>query len=322
MKAIVCQEYGPYDVLQLQEVEKPVPKDNEILIKIHATAVNSADWRLRKADPFIVRFFFGFTKPKRAILGGVLAGEVEAVGKAVTRFKQGDQIYGSTGMSLGSYAEYKCLREDAPIALKPQNLSYEEAAAIPFGGMTAIHFLRKAKIESGQKVLIYGASGAVGTAAVQLAKYYGAEVTGVCSTSNLEMVKSLGADKVIDYTKNDFTKSGEKYDVIFDTVGKISFFETKSKLTKHGYFLLGSAGVSHTLLGVGTSLVGSKKAIAGVAQEKSEDLVFLKELIEAGKYTSVIDRTYPLDQVPEAHRYAEKGHKKGNVAISIEHEKS
>ncbi len=319
MKAIICQKYGSPDVLQLQEIEKPVPKDNEILVKIYATAVNSADWRLRKPDPIAVRLFFGFTKPKIAILGGVLAGEVEAVGKAVTRFKQGDQIYGATGMSLGCYAEYKCLPEDAPIALKPQNMSFEAAAAIPFGGMTALHFLRKANIQRGQKVLIYGASGAVGTAAVQLAKYYGAEVTGVCSNSNVEMVKSLGADMVIDYTKNDFTKTSEKYDVIFDTVGKTSFFRTKSLLNKNGFFLLCSAGVAHSLLGAGTSLLGTTKAILGVAQEKSEDLVFLKELIEAGNYTSVIDQTYPLAQVPEAHRYAEKGHKKGNVVITVEH---
>jgi NADPH:quinone reductase-like Zn-dependent oxidoreductase len=321
MKAIVCTKYGSPEVLQLQEVEKPIPMDNEILIKVHATAVNSADWRLRKADPAAVRLFFGFTKPRRAILGGVFSGEIEAVGKDVTRFQVGDQVFGSTGMSLGAYAEYKCLPEDGVMAIKPENMTYEEAASIPFGGMTALHFLRKAKIKPGQKVLVYGASGAVGTAAIQLAKYYGAEVIGVCSTKNLEMVKSLGADQVIDYMKEDFTKYGEMYDIIFDTVGKISISNSQRSLKRKGMLILCAFGPAQGMQGFWTTLSSSKKVIFGVASEKTEYITFLKKLIEAGKMRSVIDRSYPLDHISEAHRYVEKGHKKGNVVITFENPK-
>lgn len=315
MKAIVYTQYGPPEVLQLKEVEKPVPKDNEILIKIKATAVNSGDLRLRKADPFAVRFFFGLTKPKKNILGGVLSGEVEATGNAVKLFKVGDQVFGTTGMSFGAYAEYKCLPESAVLAIKPNNMTYEEATVIPFGGTTALFFIKKANIQSGQKVLINGASGAVGTAAIQLAKYFGAHVTGVCSTANIELVKSLGADAVVDYTKEDFTKNGKMYDVIFDTVDKISFSNSLRTLNKKGILILGASGLSGMLQGLWTSMTSSKKVITGMISEKVEDINFLKGLIEQGKMKAVIDRTYPLAQMAEAHAYVEKGHKKGNVAI-------
>jgi len=317
MKAIVCTKYGPPEVLLLKEVEKPGPKDNEILIRIFNTAVNSADWRLRKADPGAVRLFFGFAKPKKPILGGVFSGEIEAVGKNVTRFKTGDQVFGSTGMRFGAYAEYTCLPEDGVFAIKPYNCSHKASATIPFGGTTALYFLKKASIKPGQKVLIYGASGAIGTAAVQLARYFGAEVTGVCSTSNLEMVKSLGATKVIDYTKEDFTTNGETYDVIFETVNKLSFSKSIMSLKKYGVLILGAAGISKMLQGLWHSITSSSKVLSGVMSESAEDIIFLKELIEQGHYKPVVDKTYCLEQMVEAHRYAEQGHKKGNVAIIV-----
>jgi NADPH:quinone reductase-like Zn-dependent oxidoreductase len=300
-----------------REVDKPVPNNNEILIRIHATAVSSGDIRLRKADPFAVRFFFGLMKPNKPILGFSLAGEIEAIGKDVKLFKKGDPVFGTTGIKrIGTYAEYKCLPEKSVLAIKPKNLTYEEAAAIPFGGTTALYFLRKGNIRSGQKVLIYGASGAVGTAAVQLAKYFGTEVTGVCSTTNLELVKTLGADKIIDYTVADFTKNGETYDVIFDTVGKSSFSGCIRSLTKKGFLILASAGMSQMFKGLWTSITSNKKVISGIISENAEDILFLKELIEEGMFKPVIDRSYPLEQIAEAHRYVEKGHKKGNVVIS------
>ncbi len=318
MKAIVYEQYGSPEVHQLKEVETPSPKDNEVLVRVYATAVNSGDVRLRKADPFAVRFMFGLIRPKKTILGVVLAGEIEAVGKYVKLFKEGDPIYGTTGMSLGAYAEYKCLPEKGVLAIKPVNLTYKEAAAIPFGGTTALHFLRKAKIKSGQKVLIYGASGAVGTAAVQLAKYFDAEVTGVCSTPNVAMVKSLGAGKVIDYKKEDFSKSGEVYDIIFDTVGKSPFAGCVKSLKKNGCYLrVVHMSLSPVLRGLWVSMTSSKKVIGGGINETAEDLIFLKSVIEAGQLKPVIDRSYPLEEIAEAHSYVEKGHKKGNVVITV-----
>jgi NADPH:quinone reductase-like Zn-dependent oxidoreductase len=318
MKAVVYEKYGPPEVLQLKEVEMPVPKDNEVLIKVHATAVNSGDVRMRKADPFAVRFMLGLIRPGKNVLGIVLAGEIESVGKNVTLFKKGDQVYGTSVKNFGAYAEYKCLPEEGVLAIKPASLTYKEAAAIPFGGTTALHFLKKAKIQSGQKVLIYGASGAVGTAAVQLARYFGADVTGVCSTANLEMVKSLGAGKVIDYTKEDFSKGTEAYDIVFDTVGKSPFSGSVKSLKKNGYYLrVVHMALAPVIRGLWISSTSNKKVIGGVTSEKAEDLIFLNKLIEAGQLKPVIDKTYPLEQIAAAHRYVEEGHKKGNVVITV-----
>jgi NADPH:quinone reductase-like Zn-dependent oxidoreductase len=327
MKAIVCTKYGPPEVLQLQEVEKPTPKDNEVLIRIHATTVRSGDCRIRSSTHPLwywlpARIMFGIRKPRINIPGDELAGEIESVGKDVTRFRNGDQVFGNIWVISfgGANAEYRCLPE-AWVEIKPSNMTYEQAASVPVGGLTALHFLKKGDIQSGQKVLINGASGSVGTFAVQLARYFGAEVTGVCSTTNIEMVKSLGADRVIDYTKEDFTKNGRTYDIIFDAVSKTSFSRCKSSLKQRGVYLT----VDWPLLqALWTSMTGrlpgrqtGKKLIFGVASQNPEDLIFLKDLIEAGEIKAVIDRTYPLEQTAEAHRYVDKGHKKGNVVITV-----
>lgn len=319
MKAIVYNKYGMPDVLHLKELEKPIPKDNEILVKVLATAVNSGDIRLRKADPFAVRLIFGLMKPKTNILGSVFSGEIESVGAVVKHFKVGDRVFGHTDMRFGAYADYISLSENGTIALKPDNISHVEAAVIPFGSMAALHFIKKAKIKHGQKVLVYGASGAVGTAAVQLAKYYGAVVTGVCSTRNVDLVSSLGADKVIDYTKEDFTKNGETYDVIFDTVNKIHFGRSLNSLSKNGILILSAAEMPQMIKGLWTSMTSSRKVLMGVIRHTKEAIKFIKEIIEAGKMKSVIDKTYPLEQMAQAHEYVEKGHKRGNVVITVDH---
>jgi NADPH:quinone reductase-like Zn-dependent oxidoreductase len=317
MKAAVYTQYGPPEVLQVKQVEKPISKKNELLLRIRATAVNSGDWRLRKADPFAVRFIFGLISPKINILGSVFSGEVESVGEDVKHFKVGDFVFGHTDMSFGSYAEYKCLPENSSIALKPANISHKEAAAIPFGGVAALHFLKKAMIKPGQKVLVVGASGAVGSAAVQLAKSFGAHVTGVCSTANIALVKSIGADKVIDYTKEDYIKNGVMYDVLFDAVKAISVYGSIKSLNKNGIMILSAAGISEMLQGLVISMTSNKKVITGVIRHEAADIIFIKGLIEKDKFKPVIDKTYPLEQIAEAHAYVEKGHKKGNVAIEI-----
>ncbi|CAG0926961.1 alcohol dehydrogenase [Thermoflexales bacterium] len=321
MKAIICTEYGPPEVLQLAEVEKPAPQDNQVLIKIHATTVAAAEVMERRGASVVGRIILGFRKPRKRfrILGLELAGEIEAVGRAVQRFRPGDQVYGFTGFRLGAYAEYTCLPEKGSLALKPVNLTYEEAAAVADGASTALYFLReKAHLQRGQKVLIYGASGSIGTFAVQLAKYFGADVTGVCSTTHVELVKSLGADRMVDYTREDFTKSGERYDIIFDTVGKSSFSRCKDSLTKNGCYLVTNGTLlTNFARTLWSSLIGGKRFVFGLSIEKTEALVFLKELIEVGQIKPVIDRCYPLEQIVEAHRYVDTGHKQGNVVITV-----
>jgi len=325
MKAAVYTRYGPPDVVQIQDVEKPVPKDNEVLVRIHATTVCAGDWRMRKADPFLVRFMIGLWRPKKVnILGMEFAGTVESVGKAVTRFAEGDEVFGSTGFKFGAHAEYTCVPEDGALAIKPAHMPLEEAAAVMFGGVSALCFLRKAKIQAGQKVLIYGASGSVGTFAVQLAKHFGAHVTAVCSTANLELVKSLGADEVVDYTSEDFSRAGRVYDIVFDTVGHSGFSRSLKSLKRGGFYVrVGGSGrllsiLAGMLQGMWASITGAAKVIGGVAGGAAEGQSFLKGLIEAGKLRTVIDRRYSLDQIAEAHRYVEAGHKRGNVVIILE----
>ncbi len=332
MKAIILTQYGPPDVLQLREVTKPAPKDNEILIKVYATPVNFGDTFARNFKdisprqfnmPFLFWLFakmsLGFTSPKIAILGSEFSGEVEATGKDVSRFKPGDQVFGYLGMSMGTYAEYLCMPENGMVAPKPANMTYEEAAAVPYGALTALSLLRKANIQPGQKVLINGASGGIGSAAVQLAKYYGAEVTGVCGTPRLGFVKALGADKVIDYTQEDFTRNGETYDLIFDILGKSSFSHCKSSLKPNGRQLFASFKMKQLFQMLWTSKMSSQKVICALSTEKAEDLIVIKELVEAGKIKVIIDRCYPFEQAAEAHRYVETGHKKGSVVITVGH---
>ncbi len=333
MKAIVWTKYGSPDGLQLKYVPKPIPKNDEILVKVHATTVTAGDSELQRLKlpmmlSFPMRLYVGLIKPKRiTILGQELAGEVEAVGKSVSSYKKGDQIFGTTGFSFGAYAEYICLKSDpnemqGAFACKPANITYAEAAAVPTAGFEALHFLRKANVARGQKILIFGAGGSIGTLSVQLAKYFGAEVTGVDSAGKSDMLKSINTDYVIDYAKEDFTKNGVTYDAIIDVVGKHSFSRRLKSLKPNGHYFLANAGLSHIIIGIWTSLTSRKKVVLGSASQKKEDLLFLKELIETGQIKSIIDRCYPLEQVAEAHRYVETGSKKGNVSITVVHEKT
>jgi len=317
MRAVVHDRYGPPDVLRLADVDRPVPGDDEVLVKIHATTVNRTDCGLRSADPFITRFFTGLRRPKRKILGMELAGEVEAVGAAVTDFEVGDQVFGVK--SFGAHAEFVCVRERGPLAHKPAGMTFEEAAAVCDGASTALSCLRGANLRKGQKILIYGASGSIGTAAVQLAKYFGADVTAVCNTKNVELVRSLGADEVIDYLQEDFTKNGQRYDVIFDSVGKHSFRRCRGSLKPGGIYLETDLGFMwHVpILALLTRWIGDKKVTLGIAKYTKQDVLLVKELIEAGEYRPVVDRSYPLEDVVEATRYVETQQKTGNVVLTV-----
>ena len=328
MKAMVWTKYGSPDGLQLKAVDKPTPKEDEVLVKIHATTVTAGDCEMRRLQlplmlSFPVRLYVGLIKPKRiTILGQEFAGDVEEAGKDVVSFKKGDQVFGTTGFGFSAYAEYICLKENpnemqGTFALKPINMSYEEAAAVPTAAFEALHFLRQADVQRGQKVLVFGAGGSIGTFSVQLANYFGAEVTAVDHTDKLEMLRSIGADHVIDYAQQDFTQNGEIYDVIIDVVGKKLFSRRLKSLKRNGRYFLANAGLSHVVRGLWTSLTSSKKVVIGSASQSKEDLLFLKELIEAGKLKSVIDRRYSLEQIPEAHRYVETGQKIGNVVITV-----
>lgn len=332
MKAIVCTKYGSPEVLQLKEVDKPAPRDKEVLIRVRATSVNFGDTMARNFRavnpgefnmPFLFwllsKMLFGLREPKRTILGSEFSGEIEAVGTYVKRFKKGDQVFGYPGPSFGAYAEYLCMPEDGVLATKPANMTYEEAAVVPYGAIMALNLLRKMNIQPGQKVLINGASGGIGSAAVQIAKHFGAEVTGVCGAPRVDFVRSLGADKVIDYTKDDFTKNGETYDLIFDILGKSLFLRCQGSLKPNGTLLFASFKMKQLFQMLWTSMAGNKKVICAIAPGSVEDLVSIKELIEMGKIKSIIDRRYPLEEAAEAHRYVEQGHKKGNVVITLEH---
>jgi NADPH:quinone reductase-like Zn-dependent oxidoreductase len=333
MKAVVYTEYGSPDVLQLQEVAKPTPKDHEILIKVQATSVNYGDLVARNFKAIapckfnmpllfwiLAKIFFGFSKPKIAILGSEFAGKVEAIGKDVQAFQPDDQVFGYLGQRMGAYAEYLCMPEDGCVTIKPANMSYTEAAVVPYGTIMALHLLRQVKLQRGQKVLINGASGGIGSPAVQIAKYWGAEVTGVCGTPRLEFVKALGADQVIDYTKADFTQIDETYDLIFDILGKSSFAQGKRALKPNGRYLYASFKLKQLCQMLWTSKIGNKKVICAIAPGSREDLIAVKALIEAGKIRAIIDKSYPLAQAAEAHRDVEQGDKKGHVVITVEHQ--
>lgn len=322
MRAVVYERYGAPEVLQVKEIPKPAPKDGEVLIRTEVTTVTSGDLRARSLNlpagfRLLGRLIFGITGPRQQVLGTEIAGVVEAVGQGVTNFKVGDRVFAYAGASMGCYAEYRCIAASGPVALIPDSLSFGEAAALSFGGLTALHFLRLAGLRRGERVLVNGASGGVGTAAVQLAKHLGAEVTGVCSGANLALVKSLGADHVIDYSRADFTQSGERYDVIVDTVGTAPYARSKGSLREGGRLLLVMAGMAETLKGPLVSLRGRHKAISGVTVVKAEDMRFLAGLAEAGEFRPVIDRTYRLAQIAEAHRYADTGRKRGNVIVTM-----
>jgi NADPH:quinone reductase-like Zn-dependent oxidoreductase len=317
MRAVVYDRYGPPEVQRLEDVERPVPNEDEVLVKIHATTVNRTDCGWRSAKPFFTRVFIGLLRPKRKILGMEVSGEVEAVGAAVTEFEVGDDVFGVKG--FGAHAEFICMRESGPLAHKPAGLTFEEAAAVCDGACIALSCLRPADLRTGQKIVIYGASGSIGTAAVQLAKYLGADVTAVCNTKNLELVRSLGADRVIDYTKEDFTKNGETYDVVFDAVGKHSFRKCRRSLKPGGIYIETDLGFMwHVpILALVTRWIGDKKVTLGISRYTKKDVLFLKELIEAGSYRAVIDRRYPLEDVVEATRYVEMGQKTGNVVLTL-----
>ncbi|PCI34262.1 MAG: NAD(P)-dependent alcohol dehydrogenase [Alphaproteobacteria bacterium] len=322
MKAITYTEYGPPDVLVLKEVDKPVCGDDEVLIKIKATTATAGDCEIRRPDIpnliwFFVRLYMGFRTPRKQVLGQELAGEIEAVGKNVETFKKGDQVFATTGIHFGAYADYICLPADGAIALKPANMSFAEAAAVPVSGNNALHFLRRAKIKPGEKVLIHAASGSIGTYAVQIAKYYGAEVTAVCGPTSLALITALGADKVIDYTTEDFTENGEKYDVIFDTIGRTAYGPSLQSLNKKGRYLLANPGLGQMFRSLWTSLTRDKTVMVAFAPDGSDHLAFLRELCEAGQLTTVIDSEYPLAQMAEAHRYVERRQKTGNLIITV-----
>jgi len=318
MRAVVYDRYGAPEVQRLEEVERPVPKDDEVLIKVHATTVTRTDCGVRAGQPFIVRFFFGLRRPKQRILGTELAGEIEAIGAAVTEFAVGDEVFGSTpSFRSGAHAEFICISESGPIALKPAGMTFEEAAAVTDGVVLALMCLEAAHVGKGQRILVYGASGSIGTAGVQLAKYFETDVTAVCNTNNVNLVRSLGADNVIDYTQEDFTKSGETYDVIFDAVGKHSFSRCRGSLKRGGAYVA-TDGFQNLILSLWTSRIGDKRVLFPIPPHYTKkNVLFLKGLIEAGKYRAVIDRRYPLEQVVEATRYVETHQKTGNVVLTV-----
>jgi NADPH:quinone reductase-like Zn-dependent oxidoreductase len=319
MRAVVYRRYGPPEVLRLEEVERPVPKDDEVLIKVHASTVNRTDTGLRSAEYFISRFFTGLLRPKRTTPGTELAGQVEAVGAAVTEFKVGDQVFGVSANTAGAHAEFVCMKESAPLAHKPAGMAFEEAAAVPDGAILALSYLRRIDLQKKRNILVYGASGSIGTAGVQLAKYFDADVTAVCSTKDVELVRSLGAGRVIDYTREDFPKSGERYDFIFDAVGKLSFKRCRGSLTPDGIYASTDLGPywQNPFLALWTSRIGAQKVLFPIPRYTKKDVLFLKELIDARKYRAVIDRRYPLEDVVEAHRYVETEQKTGSVVLTV-----